>query len=122
MRIANHGSHSPKWSTRKKLLIAIPILVVIVALAVGLGVGLTSSKDDGQPEPATPFRPAVGTSWQIQLSKPLDRAALDLDVEVFDIDLFDNENSIIDDLHSKERKVICYFSAGTYEDWRDDKD
>ncbi|PGH17214.1 hypothetical protein AJ80_04923 [Polytolypa hystricis UAMH7299] len=121
--LSHHGSHSSKWSTRKKLLIAIPVLVVIIALAVGLGVGLTRSKgDDDSEQSTTPFRPAVGTSWQIQLLKPLDKASLDLDVEVFDIDLFDNEKSIVDDLHDKDRKVICYFSAGTYEDWRDDKD
>lgn len=34
--------------------------------------------------------------------------------------MFDNPASTIDELHSLGRKVICYFSAGSYEDWRPD--
>ena len=30
--------------------------------------------------------------------------------------------SIIDELHAKGRKVICYMSVGSWEDWRPDKD
>lgn len=41
---------------------------------------------------------------------------------MYDIDLFDTDQSIIDKLHNDGRKVICYFSAGSYEDWRPDKD
>ncbi|XP_052090582.1 uncharacterized protein LOC127727175 [Mytilus californianus] len=40
--------------------------------------------------------------------------------EVFVLDLFDVPKSIIDDLHRKGKKVVCYFSAGTKEDWRAD--
>ncbi len=41
---------------------------------------------------------------------------------MYDIDLFDTPQSVIDELHGKGRIVICYFSAGSYEDWRPDKD
>jgi hypothetical protein len=41
-------------------------------------------------------------------------------VSVYDIDLFTNPISTIDDLHSQDRKVICYFSAGSFEDFRPD--
>ena len=40
---------------------------------------------------------------------------------MYDIDLFDTGQSIIDKLHNDGRIVICYFSAGSYEDWRPDK-
>jgi hypothetical protein len=39
---------------------------------------------------------------------------------MYDIDLFDAPQSTIDALHAAGRKVICYFSAGTYENWRPD--
>lgn len=38
-----------------------------------------------------------------------------IDVTAFDIDLIAKDVSIIRELHSKGRKVICYFSAGSYE-------
>lgn len=40
--------------------------------------------------------------------------------DVYDIDLFDNSASDIAKYQARGIKVICYFSAGTYEGWRDD--
>jgi hypothetical protein len=45
-----------------------------------------------------------------------------VDAEVYDIDLNDNEASIIQELHRQGRKVICYISVGSWEDWRPDAD
>ena len=57
-------------------------------------------------------------TWQWDLSDSnLDTS---FDVDVYDIDLFDTPQSKIDQLHSDGKKVICYFSAGSYENWRDD--
>jgi hypothetical protein len=39
---------------------------------------------------------------------------------VYDIDLFENPASTIDALHALNRSVICYFSAGSYENFRPD--
>jgi hypothetical protein len=39
---------------------------------------------------------------------------------MYDIDLFDAPQSVIDQLHADSRVVICYFSAGSWEDWRPD--
>ncbi len=39
---------------------------------------------------------------------------------MFDIDLVDAQQSVIDALHAKGRVVVCYFSAGSREDWRPD--
>ncbi|PLN82267.1 putative endo alpha-1,4 polygalactosaminidase [Aspergillus taichungensis] len=122
------------WSTKKKLLVALGILAAIIALAVGLGVGLgiglnkdddsDSDSDDSDhlpPGHSTPakWQPAVGTTWQIELLHPLKDTSVDADV--YDIDLFTNPKSTIDELHDQGRKVICYFSAGSYENWRPDK-
>lgn len=63
--------------------------------------------------------PSPGTSWQWQLSGPVDTS---IDAQMYDIDLFETSSTVIDKLHRKGVVVICYFSAGTWEDWRDDKD
>ena len=39
---------------------------------------------------------------------------------MYDIDLFDTPVSVISDLKARDIAVICYFSAGSYENWRSD--
>jgi|YelNatPaOPRAMG01_1025707.scaffolds.fasta_scaffold129245_1 hypothetical protein len=56
-------------------------------------------------------------SWQIQYTGELD---INLDVDVFNLDLFDTPLNIIEALHRRGVFVMCYFSAGSYEDWRPD--
>jgi len=63
------------------------------------------------------YKPALTDTWQWQLQGVIDT---NYDVNVYDIDLFDTPKSTIDLLHAQNRKVICYFSAGSYEDFRDD--
>jgi endo-alpha-1,4-polygalactosaminidase (GH114 family) len=65
------------------------------------------------------WQPAVGTTWQWQLDTPVDTS---YDVEMYDIDLFDNDASTVAELHAQGRKVICYISVGSWEDWRPDAD
>ena len=65
------------------------------------------------------WRPALRTSWQWQLSGEVERL---LNVEVYDIDLFDNDSRLVDALHAQDRWVICYINVGAWEDWRPDKD
>ena len=57
------------------------------------------------------------TSWQWQLKGEINT---NHNVDLFDIDLFDTPLSTINNLHKKNKIVICYFSAGSYEDWRAD--
>lgn len=64
------------------------------------------------------WRPALSTSWQIQFSDlPIDQS---VDAAMYDIDLFDNDASVVAALHVQGRKVVCYFSAGSWEEWRPD--
>jgi hypothetical protein len=65
------------------------------------------------------WRPAPGTSWQWQLTETIDAS---LDVQMYDIDLFEAPQETIDALRAAGRAVICYFSAGSLEDWRPDAD
>jgi hypothetical protein len=74
--------------------------------------------DDEDVPPSPVWRPVPGTSWQWQLTDlPVDRS---FDVQMYDIDLFDVPQATIDALHAEGRIVICYFSAGSYEEWRED--
>ena len=63
------------------------------------------------------YRPTPDTRWQWQLSGDVNTG---YNVEVYDIDLFDNRQEVIAELKNSRKKVICYFSAGSSEDWRPD--
>ena len=39
---------------------------------------------------------------------------------MYDVDLFDTPVSVVASLHARGRKVICYMSAGSWEDFRPD--
>ncbi len=77
----------------------------------------TTAGDDDDDATPTIWAPAPGTTWQWQLQGNLDTSH---DVQMYDVDLFDTAQAAIDGLHADGRIVICYFSAGSYEDWRDD--
>ena len=63
------------------------------------------------------WRPGITTTWQLQLTGTLGAG---VDADLIDIDLFDAPQASLDQLHGDGRKVICYFSAGSGEDWRPD--
>ena len=82
------------------------------------------------------YKPPVAITWQWQL-KIAKKGAMknamndtiednDIDmnypVQLYDIDLFNSSPSLINTLKASGKKVICYFSAGSYEDFRSDKD
>ncbi|KAI8933554.1 hypothetical protein NX059_009288 [Plenodomus lindquistii] len=136
------GTSRRPWSLRRKLLVGGLVAVVVLALALGLGIGLTvggDDSDDGSDTPPTStltplpspnntlqWVPKVNDTWQIILSHPPVVSASDTkttpDVDIFDIDLFDTPAETIQRLHALGKKVICYFSGGSYEDWRPDAD
>ncbi|KAK7429650.1 hypothetical protein QQZ08_003845 [Neonectria magnoliae] len=144
------GKTKAAWPLWKKLTVAGVALAVVIAPAVGLGIGLTrgndSDGDDGDGDSnsdnsnngndsssdddnnnSTVWQPAVGASWQIILKYPIaltDDSTDDLapDTDIWDLDLYDNDKSVFDALRDAGKRVICYFSAGSWEDWRDDAD
>lgn len=64
-------------------------------------------------------RPALlpGMTWQWQLQGEVN---MTYDVDLYDIDLFDTTTTQITALRGEGRYVVCYFSAGSFENWRDD--
>ncbi len=63
------------------------------------------------------YRPEPGITWQWQLQGKINT---NHKAELYDVDLFDADKGLIQTLHEKGRKVICYFSAGSGEEWRPD--
>jgi hypothetical protein len=77
------------------------------------------SSTDYSPEnpQASWWQPSPGTTWQWQLTGTVDSS---FDVDMYDVDLFNVTSDEISQLHEEDRVVICYFSAGSWEDWRQD--
>jgi hypothetical protein len=141
---SNSASRScfAKHSARFWIILSSILIVIIlgIGLGVGLGIGLNESSGSNPSSPSsTPsssptlptsnntnatsgtfWAPQAGATWQIVLEYPLNDTSYP--ASVYDIDMFDNPVSTIQNLHSVNRSVICYFSAGSYENWRPDAD
>jgi len=87
----------------------------VAAVAALLSIGATPIF--AQLSSTTLWRPVLNTQLQWQLSTPVDQS---INAQVYDIDLFDNDAAVVSSLHAKGRKVICYLSAGSWENWRPD--
>jgi hypothetical protein len=77
------------------------------------------ASDADEEGPPSFWRPAPGTSWQIQFSGDIDTS---FEVAMYDLDLFDTPGPVIEGLRARGIAVVCYFSGGSYEDWRSDRD
>lgn len=111
-------------ATKRKLMVSCVLGLFFLAIGMDiraeLGAGHNQrkmSKRDTTSSAAI-WQPAAGVKWQIQLVDAVEDTTIDADI--WDIDLFDNTAETITTLQNKGHKVICYFSAGTYEDWRPD--
>lgn len=69
------------------------------------------------------YQPPVGASWQWQLyvdeEHPLNTS---YDVTIYNIDLFNTSGATISALQDAGHRVVCYFSAGSWENYRRDRD
>lgn len=68
--------------------------------------------------PGEHWQPVAGLTWQWQLSETVSDV---LDVDVYDID-WESDREIVEALHARGKKVICYVSVGSWEDFRPDAD
>jgi hypothetical protein len=97
-------------------------LCSVLLFTVACGEDEESPRGNLDPEVApivdgTWYRPAVSATWQWQLLETVSTA---YDVDVYDVDLFDTDAEMIDSLQTAGRRVLCYFCAGSSEDWRSD--
>jgi len=59
------------------------------------------------------------SSFQLQFAGEFDKS---IDADFYDLDLYGTNKSVIEELHSKGKRVVCYINVGAWEDWREDKD
>jgi hypothetical protein len=100
----------------------VPWAVLAVAVASAGCAGSTEPENVLDPNipPVTDgnwHRPPTSATWQWQLLGTINTG---YDVAVYDIDLFDAPASLIASLQAAGKRVVCYFSAGSYEDFRSD--
>jgi len=98
------------------------IIIVFILSACGTIENIINSTQRQTVEPISVgswYKPETNTSWQWQLNGDINSS---YNVKLYDIDLFESDASLIQSLKNEGKKVICYFSAGSYEDWREDKD
>jgi len=93
----------------------IRILLTLILAFGGCGVHAQAKKT--APSPARWWVPKPRVLWQWQLNVPVD---LRVEVPVYDIDGFENSAQVVKKLHDRGRRVICYMSAGSAEDFRPD--
>jgi hypothetical protein len=98
-----------------------PLVIGLAAGAAGIGAlaGVTLG-GGGSPTPAdgaSTSTPPFKASWGYQLQGELRVPG----AHVFDIDGFDTPNSFVSRLHARGRYAVCYIDAGTWENWRPDR-
>jgi len=103
---------------RMKSLILTP-LFASAALA-GVTNRATNITDDS--DAVKIWQPALHSSFQIILNAVVEikKSIQPANVEIFDVDLWDTPEETIREMKNQGKKVICYFSAGSSEDWRND--
>lgn len=67
--------------------------------------------------PAPSYLTPPNSTWHIQYTGAIN---ISLDVAIYNLDLFDTDPAVIVDLQARDIFVMCYFSAGSFEDWRPD--
>ncbi|KAI0443803.1 glycoside hydrolase superfamily [Xylaria telfairii] len=122
-----------RFLTRKKIIIIVIMVgVVSLALGLGLGIGLTQARACPAPKSstATPtpsinanvnvIQPKVGTTWDYPLGFSLTTANANKSTIFYPVDLENTSAGTIGALKSAGHTIICYFSAGSVEDYRED--
>ncbi len=96
---------------------------VLVLTALTFNAGGATPDSAGLPSTIPPmrvgdwYRPGATTTWQWQLTGDVNTSYA---AAVYDLDLFETSAAQIASLHGQGRRVICYFSAGSSENWRPD--
>ncbi|KAK2629989.1 hypothetical protein QTJ16_000809 [Diplocarpon rosae] len=122
--VSGEGSDSEPDATSSSIPPEVPVSATVAPTPVATYAPASSPAAAAYPA-STPasgdlWQPPVGASWQIELTGVVTDTTYEADV--WELDLYSVPQATIEALHAAGRKVICYFSAGSFEDWRDDAD
>ena len=103
-------------------LLGLTALIALITSACTAPTALPATIVPSKPETAVQdagswWQPEPGLSWQIQYTGEVD---LSLNVDIYNLDLFETSAEEIEALHARGVLVICYLNAGAWEDWRPD--
>ncbi|HOJ67351.1 MAG TPA: endo alpha-1,4 polygalactosaminidase [Candidatus Hydrogenedentes bacterium] len=87
-------------------------------LGVGIGLLLLAGCGGEGADGPSRWQPRLDATWRYQLSEPVTAPVSGVDVYV--LDLFDTPGETVSALKAGGARVVAYFSAGSYEDWRPD--
>ena len=96
---------------------ALLLSLSLVGCRISVSVGDHPAEDPEDDSDAPHYQPPLDVSWQLQLQGT---PQLDVAASLYELDLFDTSAQTITTLHSQHRKLLCYFSAGSLEEWRPD--
>ena len=119
------------FALRRGVVRALALLVLVCCTACGSGEddpfdppSDTGTAPDTETDPAIPpvtsgtwYRPPVTTTWQWQLQGDVN---IGYDVALYELDLVETPASVVAALKASGRRLLCYFSAGSWEDFRPD--
>jgi hypothetical protein len=112
-------------SNRRAAIGSLVLAACLVACGGGGGADSAVAATTGSNSPALPtpmttttaWSPKVTDTWQWQLQGTIDTS---YQVTMYDVDLFTTSQATINLLKTQGRRVVCYFSAGSYESFRPD--
>ena len=111
----------------KRIVVVSMLVFVLLPTHPGHTIGATSQNDEraisvSLPEPVPCegcWQPPLETDWQIQFNGAIDTS---LDVDMFEVDMFDTTAATVSEFHAQGTMVVCYISGGSWENWRPDAD
>ena len=96
----------------------LPLMCVCTPFTAPIPTALPSPTPSETPQVYTGWQPQTDDRLQIQYADyPPD---LNVDAQVFSLDLFETPQESINALHALGRKVICYLNTGSWEEYRPD--
>ena len=96
---------------------ALLLSLSLVGCRISVSVGDHPAEEPPEEPDAPHYQPPLDVSWQLQLQGT---PQLGVAASLYELDLFDTSAQTITTLHSQHRKLLCYFSAGSLEEWRPD--
>ncbi|KAI1419206.1 glycoside hydrolase superfamily [Xylaria sp. FL1777] len=124
-QVSSSAAISASWKqqvfTQRYNIILTMVGVVTLALSLGLGIGLTRACPGGK-RAVNIIQPSVGTTWDYPLGFSLTTSNANMSTVFYPVDLENTSADTITALKGAGHTIVCYFSAGSVEDYRSDAD